>query len=193
MPLEKCYGVSKAGKTDCQTSSSACAGTAKKDGQKDAWIFIPKGSCERLSAPRLNRGQVIPFARTRRTRIGDGIEPRAAVAGKASGADSRPRSRRRDRCVPNNTARVVATPRRSDGSRGPQQKLLRRRRATALLSRNGYAATTPEPARRRAFARSRRCPFNRAHLEKLKALIRRYEPGLVSDHLSWSSVDGRLQ
>ncbi len=33
--------------------------------------------------------------------------------------------------------------------------------------------------------------LNRAHLEKLKALIQRYEPGLVSDHLSWSSVDGR--
>ncbi len=33
--------------------------------------------------------------------------------------------------------------------------------------------------------------LNRVHLEKLKALIRRYEPGLVSDHLCWSSVDGR--
>ena len=33
--------------------------------------------------------------------------------------------------------------------------------------------------------------LNRTHLEKLKALIQRYEPGLVSDHLSWSSVDGR--
>lgn len=32
--------------------------------------------------------------------------------------------------------------------------------------------------------------LNRTHLEKLKALIQRYEPGLVSDHLSWSSVDG---
>ena len=33
--------------------------------------------------------------------------------------------------------------------------------------------------------------LNRTHLEKLKALIQRYEPGLVSDHLSWSSVNGR--
>jgi uncharacterized protein (UPF0276 family) len=33
-------------------------------------------------------------------------------------------------------------------------------------------------------------PLDRAHLEKLKALIRRIEPGLVSEHLSWSSVDG---
>ncbi len=33
--------------------------------------------------------------------------------------------------------------------------------------------------------------LNRVHLDRLKALVARYEPGLVSDHLSWSSVDGR--
>jgi uncharacterized membrane protein len=46
--MEKCYGISKAGKNDCQTASSACAGTAKKDSQKDAWIYIPKGSCDKI-------------------------------------------------------------------------------------------------------------------------------------------------
>lgn len=45
---EKCYGVIKAGKNDCQTASSACAGTSKQDGQKDAWIYLPKGSCEKI-------------------------------------------------------------------------------------------------------------------------------------------------
>lgn len=34
-------------------------------------------------------------------------------------------------------------------------------------------------------------PLNRRHLEGLKRLIERYAPGLVSDHLSWSSVDSR--
>ena len=33
--------------------------------------------------------------------------------------------------------------------------------------------------------------LNRRHLEQLKTLIERFEPGLVSDHLSWSSVDGK--
>ncbi len=56
-PLEKCYGISKAGKNDCQTSSSACAGTARKDGQKDAWIFIPKGSCEKIVGASLKPGK----------------------------------------------------------------------------------------------------------------------------------------
>ncbi len=34
-------------------------------------------------------------------------------------------------------------------------------------------------------------PLNTVHLDKLKNLIQRFEPGLVSEHLSWGSVDGR--
>lgn len=45
---EKCYGVAKAGKNDCATGSSSCSGTSKTDGQKDAWLYLPKGTCERL-------------------------------------------------------------------------------------------------------------------------------------------------
>jgi uncharacterized membrane protein len=45
---EKCYGVSKAGKNDCQTSNSSCAGTSKRDAQRDAWIYVPAGTCDRI-------------------------------------------------------------------------------------------------------------------------------------------------
>lgn len=45
---EKCYGVVKASKNDCQTASSACAGHSNTDGQADAWIYLPKGTCERI-------------------------------------------------------------------------------------------------------------------------------------------------
>ncbi|WP_026960002.1 MULTISPECIES: DUF2282 domain-containing protein [Aliagarivorans] len=45
---EKCYGVSKAGQNDCATKTSSCAGTAKEDGQKDAFVVVPKGLCEKL-------------------------------------------------------------------------------------------------------------------------------------------------
>jgi hypothetical protein len=34
-------------------------------------------------------------------------------------------------------------------------------------------------------------PLNRDHLRRLKQLIHRIEPGLVSEHLCWSSIDGR--
>jgi uncharacterized membrane protein len=45
---EKCYGIAKAGHNDCQTATSSCAGTSTKDGQKDAWIAVPKGTCAKI-------------------------------------------------------------------------------------------------------------------------------------------------
>jgi len=45
---EKCFGIAKAGKNDCQTAQSSCAGTSKRDGQGDAWIYVPAGSCDRI-------------------------------------------------------------------------------------------------------------------------------------------------
>lgn len=50
---ERCYGASKAGKNDCATATSACAGTAKLDDQKDAWVYLPKGTCEKLAGTSL--------------------------------------------------------------------------------------------------------------------------------------------
>ncbi len=46
--VEKCYGVAKAGKNDCKTLSNACAGHASMDNQKDAFIVLPAGTCDRI-------------------------------------------------------------------------------------------------------------------------------------------------
>ena len=46
---EKCYGVVKAGKNDCATKVSSCVGTSKTDSQKDAFVAVPKGLCEKLT------------------------------------------------------------------------------------------------------------------------------------------------
>ncbi len=46
--MEKCYGIVKAGKNDCQTSSSSCAGTAEVDNKPTAFIVVPKGTCEKI-------------------------------------------------------------------------------------------------------------------------------------------------
>lgn len=54
---EKCYGIVKAGKNDCQTAATACAGSAKKDSQKDAWIYLPKGTCEKIVGASLTAGK----------------------------------------------------------------------------------------------------------------------------------------
>jgi uncharacterized membrane protein len=47
--VEKCYGVAKAGKNDCKTMSNACAGHSTADAQPDAFIALPKGTCERIA------------------------------------------------------------------------------------------------------------------------------------------------
>ncbi len=46
--MEKCYGIAKAGMNDCQTATAKCASSSTKDGQRDAFIFLPKGICSRI-------------------------------------------------------------------------------------------------------------------------------------------------
>lgn len=47
--MEKCYGIAKAGKNDCQTKSTSCAGTSPKDNQPDAFLVVPKGLCGKIA------------------------------------------------------------------------------------------------------------------------------------------------
>lgn len=46
---ERCYGVAKAGANDCAAGpGTSCQGTSKVDGQKNAWMYVPAGLCEKL-------------------------------------------------------------------------------------------------------------------------------------------------
>ena len=45
----KCYGVAAAGKNDCGTAISACGASIKQDRACYAWIYAPKGVCEKLA------------------------------------------------------------------------------------------------------------------------------------------------
>jgi uncharacterized membrane protein len=50
--MEKCYGVSLAGKNDCKAGAgTSCAGTSKKDYAENAWKNVPKGSCVTMKTP----------------------------------------------------------------------------------------------------------------------------------------------
>lgn len=46
--MEKCYGIAKAHQNDCGTASHGCAGESKVDNDKEAWISVPTGLCERI-------------------------------------------------------------------------------------------------------------------------------------------------
>ena len=47
--LEKCYGVAKAGMNDCKSGKHGCKGKAKKDGEKDSFLMVPKGTCDKIA------------------------------------------------------------------------------------------------------------------------------------------------
>jgi len=47
--FEKCAGIAAAGKNDCGTAVSTCAGTAKQDRDAHAWVLVPKGTCSRIA------------------------------------------------------------------------------------------------------------------------------------------------
>jgi uncharacterized membrane protein len=47
--MEKCAGIVKVGKNDCGTSKHGCAGQAKKDGDAEEWIYVPAGTCEKIT------------------------------------------------------------------------------------------------------------------------------------------------
>ncbi|CAA6812386.1 MAG: Unknown protein [uncultured Thiotrichaceae bacterium] len=49
---EKCAGVSKAGKNDCGSLTKgghACAGQAESDNLDTEWIYVPEGTCAKLT------------------------------------------------------------------------------------------------------------------------------------------------
>ena len=46
--MEKCFGVAKAGQNDCKAGAHACKGKAAKDGEKDSFLMVPKGTCDKI-------------------------------------------------------------------------------------------------------------------------------------------------
>ncbi|MBU1358500.1 MAG: DUF2282 domain-containing protein [Gammaproteobacteria bacterium] len=51
--MEKCYGVSLAGKNDCAAGpGTTCAGTSKSDYQGNAWKNVPVGTCTGIKTPK---------------------------------------------------------------------------------------------------------------------------------------------
>lgn len=48
MKVEKCYGIAKAGQNDCATATSSCNGTSTRDNQKDAYLNVPAGACNKI-------------------------------------------------------------------------------------------------------------------------------------------------
>jgi uncharacterized membrane protein len=61
--MDKCYGISLAGKNDCKAGAgTSCAGTSRTNYQGDAWKYVAKGTCTNIKTPRGN-GSLTPRPR----------------------------------------------------------------------------------------------------------------------------------
>lgn len=50
--MEKCYGISLAGKNDCKAGEgTSCAGTSKVNYQGNAWKLVKAGTCTKIKTP----------------------------------------------------------------------------------------------------------------------------------------------
>ena len=59
--VEKCYGVSMAGKNDCAAGpGTTCAGTSKVDYQGNSWKNVPAGTCTAIKTPK-GMGSLMPM------------------------------------------------------------------------------------------------------------------------------------
>jgi len=52
---EKCAGIARAGMNDCGAldGSHNCAGQAKADELDTEWVYVPAGTCEKISGGRV--------------------------------------------------------------------------------------------------------------------------------------------
>lgn len=59
--VEKCFGVSMAGKNDCAAGpGTTCAGTSKMDYQGNSWRNVPVGTCTSIKTPK-GMGSLTPM------------------------------------------------------------------------------------------------------------------------------------
>lgn len=50
-PMEKCFGVAKAGMNDCGSKKAghSCAGQASKNSDANDFVAVPKGTCNKIA------------------------------------------------------------------------------------------------------------------------------------------------
>lgn len=61
--MDRCYGISLAHQNDCAAGpGTSCAGTSVRNYQGNAWKYVARGTCARISTPR-GAGSLAPVSR----------------------------------------------------------------------------------------------------------------------------------
>jgi len=52
---EKCAGIAKKGGNDCGSldGKHSCSGQAKRDRDRNEWVYVPKGTCAKIAGGRV--------------------------------------------------------------------------------------------------------------------------------------------
>lgn len=62
--MEKCYGISLAGKNECKAGAgTTCAGTSKVNYQGNAWSMVKSGTCASIELPGDRTGSLTELTR----------------------------------------------------------------------------------------------------------------------------------
>ena len=168
--FEKCYGVVKAGKNDCQTMGSSCAGTSKRDASTIPGSTFRPAPATSSSAAAWNRRSRNPG------RVGATIMARSVtcpVQGRTGIGFRAP-----------HFAEIVAT-RPAVGflevhaenymGGGPALRQLETLRLDWPIGLHGVGMSLGSAG-----------GLDDEHLERFAALVERIEPSAISEHLAWS-------
>lgn len=53
--MKSALALLNAGMNDCGTSKHSCSGQARKDNLSDEWIYVPEGTCKKISGSTLKQ------------------------------------------------------------------------------------------------------------------------------------------
>lgn len=51
--MEKCAGIVKKAMNDCSANGHDCGGAAAKDNDPKEWIYLPKGTCAKITGAKV--------------------------------------------------------------------------------------------------------------------------------------------
>jgi len=170
-PVEKCFGIVKAGKNDCRQRPAPAPARRPRTDRRTHGFTFPRAPATKSSAPRSSPASDVVSAALAGHPQGP-IPNRCGIGLRAE--HYRDLLERRP-----SLAFVEVHSENYFGAGGAPLYFLEQARTHYPLSLHGVGLSLGSSD-----------PLDCEHLRRLKTLIQRYEPALVSDHLSWSSVGG---
>ena len=171
--LEKCFGVNAVAKNDCAQGAHSCAGQATIARDPKSFVLLPGGDCAKIAGGRLTASdRQRRMYRCAPQPCGVRFDPgacrgRAAVSAPPGGS------------LRTSAGCLVRDPSGELFGGGVPLRHLEAIRRDYSLSFHAVGLSLGSAD-----------GIDARHLDRLRELVARFQPELVSEHLSWSVVDG---